>query len=64
LSGDLVEERVIGCPSCGEPTALALDTLAGAEQRYSEDCSVCCRPMAIELRCRPGRVLFVSVEAE
>lgn len=49
------------CPACGEPAALEIDTTAGEEQSYFEDCSVCCRPMEVFVRCEPGRVLSISV---
>lgn len=34
------------CPYCGEPIELLLDGSAG-EQRYIEDCQVCCRPVTV-----------------
>ena len=45
-----LEAASIRCPYCGEPLALWVDRSAG-EQRYIEDCAVCCRP--IELWWRP-----------
>ena len=62
--GRLVEEIVVECPSCGEPAALDVDTTAGEEQSYFEDCPVCCRPMEVFVRCRPGEVLSISVTAD
>lgn len=53
----------VECPSCGEPIALAIDTTAGDEQDYVEDCPVCCRPMDVFVRCRPGRLISVSVSS-
>lgn len=38
--------RQVHCPYCGEPVELALDGSAG-DQRYVEDCPVCCRPMNV-----------------
>jgi hypothetical protein len=58
----VIEEVVLDCPHCGEPVALAVDTTAGREQTYYEDCTVCCRPMEIAVRCRPGEVEAVSVD--
>jgi hypothetical protein len=60
----VVEEVVVDCPSCGEPFALGVDTTAGEEQSYFEDCPVCCRPLEVFVRCRPGEVLSTSVSAE
>jgi hypothetical protein len=39
----LLSQAVI-CPYCGEPLELLIDTSAG-EQRYIEDCQICCRPI-------------------
>lgn len=36
----------VQCPYCGETIALAVDDSAG-EQRYVEDCQVCCRPIEV-----------------
>lgn len=59
----MIEEEVVNCPSCGEAVALAIDTSAGEEQEYTEDCAVCCRPMDVFVRCRPGELLSVSISA-
>jgi hypothetical protein len=60
----LVEEVVVQCPACGEALALDVDTTAGAEQSYFEDCAVCCRPMEVFVRCQPGEILSLSVSAD
>jgi hypothetical protein len=60
----VIEEVIVSCPSCGEPMALDVDTTGGDEQSYFEDCSVCCRPMEIFVRCRAGEVLGISVTAD
>ena len=52
------------CPACGEPIALEVDTTAGAEQIYIEDCAVCCRPMEVFVRCEPGKIHSISVSAD
>jgi hypothetical protein len=36
----------IACPYCGELITIVVDDSAG-EQRYIEDCQVCCRPITI-----------------
>jgi len=59
----MIEEEVVDCPSCGEAVALAVDTSAGDEQEHTEDCAVCCRPMDVFVRCRPGELLSVSISA-
>jgi hypothetical protein len=59
----MIEEAFVACPACGENVPLEIDTSAGREQAYVEDCAVCCRPMAIRVRCRPGEVLALAAEA-
>ena len=39
---------VVQCPYCGESIEILVDCSAG-DQEYSEDCSVCCEPMAISV---------------
>jgi len=60
----MVEDIIVDCPSCGEPSALEVDTTGGVEQSYFEDCPVCCRPMEVFVRCRPGQVLSISVTSD
>ena len=40
--------RSIRCPYCGEGIELLLDDSV-SDQDYFEDCSVCCRPIRIQL---------------
>ena len=37
------------CPTCGEQIVIPLDSSAGAEQKYVEDCPVCCNPNVIHV---------------
>ncbi len=60
----MLEEILVDCPSCGEPFALDVDTQAGEEQSYFEDCPVCCRPAEVFVRCRPGAIESISVSAD
>ncbi|NNF41141.1 MAG: CPXCG motif-containing cysteine-rich protein [Woeseiaceae bacterium] len=39
-----LQERAVDCPYCGELIDVLLDSSV-TEQRYIEDCSVCCRPI-------------------
>ncbi len=57
----MLEEAIVDCPGCGEPAALNVDTTAGEEQSYFEDCPVCCKAMEVFVRCRPGQILSLSV---
>lgn len=44
-----LEERDVSCPYCGETFSALLDLSAG-DQRYIEDCPVCCQPIEFDLR--------------
>lgn len=46
---EVLQERVIDCPYCGERVSLTIDCSAG-DQDYYEDCHVCCRPIQIAVR--------------
>ena len=37
------------CPTCGERIVIPLDPSAGEQQRYVEDCPVCCNPNVIQV---------------
>ena len=38
------DTQVIDCPYCGESYELVVDT-SESEQRYIEDCYICCAPI-------------------
>ena len=40
--------RHISCPYCGESVELLIDDSA-TDQDYFEDCSVCCRPIRVQV---------------
>ena len=44
----MLPSTVVECPYCGELIELVIDDSV-AEQRYIEDCAVCCRPIEIEV---------------
>lgn len=46
MSGNPIETVVIRCPYCGESLDIVVDCSAG-DQRYVEDCQVCCQPMEL-----------------
>lgn len=56
-------EAEVDCPYCGAQNVLPLDPGSGATQEYSEDCQVCCRPLAVRVR-YVGGAAEVSVEPE
>ncbi len=39
----------ICCPYCGESIEILIDASAG-DQRYIEDCQVCCRPITLSVQ--------------
>ncbi|MEP6937414.1 MAG: CPXCG motif-containing cysteine-rich protein [Chthoniobacterales bacterium] len=59
---DLIAETEISCPYCGESFPLQIDT-SEEEQSLIEDCSVCCRPISLIIRCEPGQIIEVSLHA-
>lgn len=52
----------VQCPLCWEQIDLLIDTSQG-DHAVIEDCPVCCRPFSAEVRCEPGEVLAVEIEA-
>ena len=57
---DLLVETDIQCPHCGEDFGIVIDT-SQSDALFVEDCTVCCRPMELEIECRPGVVVDVRV---
>lgn len=47
------DEGAYVCPSCGESIVIPLDRSQGNEQRYVEDCPVCCNPNVISVEYDP-----------
>ena len=43
-----VTEKNISCPYCGEQISILVDASV-PEQRYVEDCQVCCRPIVLDV---------------
>jgi Cysteine-rich CPXCG len=56
---ELVIQTDVTCPHCGEVFPLQIDT-SQAEQSLIEDCTVCCRPIHLTIRCQPGEVTDVG----
>ena len=52
------------CPTCGEQIVIPLDRSGGTEQRYGEDCPVCCNPNMIHVEFFDAEVPRVWAEAE
>ena len=59
------DEGAYVCPTCGERIVIPLDPSGGADQRYVEDCPVCCNPNVILVEFfGDGEAPRVSAEAE
>lgn len=52
-------EKHIDCPYCGEPLEILVDDSL-PQQRYVEDCQVCCRPMLLDVTITSDRDVHVS----
>ncbi|HZH42754.1 MAG TPA: CPXCG motif-containing cysteine-rich protein [Lysobacter sp.] len=59
----LLPSHEIVCPHCGERITVFVDETAGV-QRYVEDCTVCCRPIEIEVRPDPDGDVSVDARRE
>ncbi len=55
------EEVEATCPYCAENIILVVDTSV-EDQRYIEDCSVCCKPIQFKVTCEDGA--FASIQAD
>ena len=53
LGDEALIEHEFDCPYCGEPISMLLD-LSESDQRYVEDCEVCCNPIELRVRARRG----------
>lgn len=58
----MLSTEPVSCPWCASLITVLIDTSAG-EQRYIEDCEVCCRPLSLTVRVGTDGE-FVGVEAE
>jgi hypothetical protein len=52
----------IQCPYCGQTMELVVDT-GTAEQRFTTDCEIYCRPFEVFAECEPGEILSLDVQA-
>ena len=54
------DSAIIFCPFCGQRVELVVDTSV-ASQRFTTDCTVCCRPFEVIAECEPGEILSLQV---
>ncbi len=62
MMNELVE-WTISCPYCGERIEVVLDGSI-PEQRYIEDCQVCCRPIYFDVSFQSDCGISVTVTSE
>jgi len=56
-------EHFFTCPYCWQQISMLLDLSAGG-QTYSEDCEVCCNPIAISYQVEDGNIMAFTAEVE
>ncbi|MEQ1862146.1 MAG: CPXCG motif-containing cysteine-rich protein [Chthoniobacteraceae bacterium] len=54
-----LEDAEVLCPYCGSAFSISVDTMQGTHST-TEDCAICCRPIALRIECAPGEVLGVT----
>ncbi len=60
---NLLQNVRLPCPYCGETVEIVIDT-STPQQVIIEDCSVCCRPITLELSGEPGEPPRVTARRE
>ena len=58
-----LHSTAIHCPYCGEEIDILVDCSVPS-QDYFEDCSVCCRPIAISVTAFDGELESLEVRSE
>lgn len=58
------EEATYICDACGEEIVIPIDSSAGSNQEYVEDCPVCCHPNALQVQVAKDGSVTVSAKAE
>ena len=59
----LLEPVNIQCPYCGESIELMIDCSL-EQQEYTEDCQICCKPIAVSVLIGEDQVPLVEVSRE
>jgi hypothetical protein len=60
--GGTTSTAIVLCPYCGEAVTILLDPGGGPDQKYVEDCEVCCRPWQVRVRYPAGGGASVQLE--
>lgn len=59
----LTDVAKIQCPYCWETIEVIADCSV-SEQEYTEDCSVCCRPIIVSVYAEGGELKHVEARSE
>lgn len=62
--GTAQESAEVACPCCWEEVTVRLDPGSGSNQRYVEDCPVCCRPWDVRVAYRSDGSAEVELRGE
>ncbi|WP_023603285.1 CPXCG motif-containing cysteine-rich protein [Aliivibrio logei] len=57
---EFLHEEIILCPYCNESIVILVDQ-EDRDQEYIDDCSVCCRPIRIQVTTNDNDELVVTV---
>ena len=55
--------QTVQCPFCGSSLEIGIDTTI-ANQSFTTDCEVCCRPFEVSVECEPGEILNLEVHGD
>jgi hypothetical protein len=58
-----LQSEFLQCPYCGEQIEVLIDCSV-RRQEYTEDCSVCCRPIIISVESNQGEVVSIEGRTE
>lgn len=58
-----LQTHPLQCPYCGEQIEVLIDCSVDS-QEYTEDCSVCCRPIILRVEIYDGEVLSLGARTE
>ncbi|MGB3608518.1 MAG: CPXCG motif-containing cysteine-rich protein [Psychroserpens sp.] len=56
-----MEEHFFQCPYCWESISMLIDT-SQSQQRYIEDCEVCCNPIQVSIRTSNQEIIGFDAE--
>ena len=57
-----MEEHFFQCPHCWQNISMLLDPSI-AEQKYIEDCEICCKPIEIHIQFSYGKLITFNTSS-